>query len=271
MLLFSATCTYGPRFCWAVHNNFLRQNCWVVIGAGRCLGNTVGGHPNQVCFQSNAWCMKVTNPKQWRAVGFCSLWGAYLRSLGTSCQTPYSQNSAARTSSVNVHCLCPYVPVSLLRWAGSTPAKIRNIDQKIPWATDSIHRNETDSHRRVIQYCVPSDHRAIKSWCTNSSTRVAVTFNGHRQGTRALLPASTWMASLCLHVLPRSQSDSVLSFVIIINFDELVEIYFEILWRFWYSSMQVKIDSWMKMTRSSEYGFLSYKRYSEYNTSSRLF
>ena len=27
MLLFSATCTYGPGFCWAVHNNLLRQNC----------------------------------------------------------------------------------------------------------------------------------------------------------------------------------------------------------------------------------------------------
>ena len=51
MLLFSATCTYGPGFFWAVHNNLLRQKCWVVIGAGRCLGNTVGGHPKQVCCQ----------------------------------------------------------------------------------------------------------------------------------------------------------------------------------------------------------------------------
>ena len=61
MLLFSATCTYSPGFCWAVHNNLLRQNCWVVIGAGRCLGNTVGGHPNQVFCQSNAWVHEGDN------------------------------------------------------------------------------------------------------------------------------------------------------------------------------------------------------------------
>ena len=61
MLFFSATCTYGPGFCWAVHNNLLHQNCWVVIGAGRCLGNTVGGHPNQVCCQSNAWVHEGDN------------------------------------------------------------------------------------------------------------------------------------------------------------------------------------------------------------------
>ena len=61
MLLFSATCTCSPGFCWAVHNNLLRQNCWVMIGAGRCLGNTVGGHLNQVCGQSNAWVQEGDN------------------------------------------------------------------------------------------------------------------------------------------------------------------------------------------------------------------
>ena len=58
---------------------------------------------------------------------------------------PVKQNSAVRTSSVNVHCelhrevccvhrkMCrPYVLFSLLRWDGSIPAKIRNINQKIP-------------------------------------------------------------------------------------------------------------------------------------------
>ena len=66
------------------------------------------------------------------------------RSLGTSYQTRYSQNSGVRTSSVNSHCelhreVCcvhrkkcsPYVPGSLLRWAWSIPAKIRNTNQKI--------------------------------------------------------------------------------------------------------------------------------------------
>ena len=61
MLLFSATGTYGPGFCWAVHNDFFCQNWWVVIGGGRCLGKIVGGHPNLVCCQSNAWVHEGDN------------------------------------------------------------------------------------------------------------------------------------------------------------------------------------------------------------------
>ena len=152
MLLFFATCTYSPRFRWAVHNNFRTDELWlsqrdalgillVVIQIRSAVNQTLG-------------FMKVTIPKQWDAVRFCSLWGGYLlrvypssvacRSLGTSYQTLYSQNSGVQMSSVNAHCelhreVCcvhrkkcrPYVPVSLLRWAGSVPAKIRNINQKI--------------------------------------------------------------------------------------------------------------------------------------------
>ena len=60
MLLFSATCTCSPGFCWAVDNSLLRQNCWVVIQIKSAVNRTLG-------------CMKVTISKQWRASDFSSL------------------------------------------------------------------------------------------------------------------------------------------------------------------------------------------------------
>ena len=115
MLLFSATCTYGARFCWAVHNNVLRQNCWVVIGAERCLGNTVGGHPNQVCCQSNAWVHEGDKSETMTRGGLLfALWRIFTASLSEFSCVPVSWDVLSNSLFTKLSCSDEFSQRSLL-------------------------------------------------------------------------------------------------------------------------------------------------------------